>query len=92
MSAIALDFPNAISRIPDAMRVIPMRTKYTASTVGKWLQGLCRPNADAVVVLAAEFDEFADAFLEATRRNGAMSQVQQRKINEARKVLEELGR
>jgi len=92
MHAIALDWPNIVSRIPNATRVIPMRTKYTASTVGKWLQGIAKPSGDSVAILMLEFDEFADALLEATKRSdGALSQVQKRKLIEARKVLEEFG-
>jgi hypothetical protein len=68
MQAIALDWPNLISRIPDAARSIPARTPVTASTVVKWLQGCTKPSGDNVAILFAEFDEFADAFKERMNR------------------------
>lgn len=83
MNAFALDWPNIVSRIPDATRVIPARTKYTASTVGKWLQGLAKPSGDSVATLLMEFDEFHDAILEATQRKGdGLTAVQKRKLLE----------
>lgn len=83
MHAFALDWPNLVSRIPDATRVIPARTKYTASTVGKWLQGLAKPSGDSVATLLMEFDEFHDAIIEATnRKREGLTAVQTRKLLE----------
>lgn len=91
MSEIVLDWSNLVSRIPNATWAIPMRTGVAASTVGKWLQGLCKPSGDSVALLCATFDEFHDGYLEAIKRkDGALSSVQRRKLIEARKVLEEL--
>lgn len=92
MSNLALDWSSLVSRIPNASWAISSRTKYTPSTVAKWLQGICKPSGDAVAVLCEQFDEFYDGYLAAIRRNdGALSSVQRRKLIEARKVLEELG-
>lgn len=91
MTSLALDWPNLISRIPDATRVIPARTRYTASTVGKWLQGQTKPNGDSVFALMSHFDEFADAILEAAGRaeNDKLSQVEKRRVRELLSVLAE---
>lgn len=89
MGALALDWPNLISRIPDATRRIPARTPVTASTVGKWLQGCTKPNSDNVVHLMAEFSEFADAVLEAAnRKQNGLSHVQKAKLLEVLKEME----
>ena len=88
MATLALDWPNLVSRIPDATRVIPARTRYTASTVGKWLQGQSKPNGDSVVTLMAEFAEFADAVIEKTNRKGSgLSQVQTQKLLEVLETM-----
>lgn len=83
MFSLAIDWPLVISRVPNASREIPARLGATARAVDHWLQGRSKPSADHVVGLMAEFDEVADAILEASRRNGGLTQVQKRKLLEA---------
>jgi len=84
MTALALDWPMVIGRVPNAMREIPARVSATPRAVENWLQGRAKPNGDNVIQLFAQFDEVADAILEASGRNdeGKLSQEQRRKLLE----------
>lgn len=81
MNAIALDWPNIISRVPNAAKEIPARTPNTPRTVENWLQGRSIPNGNNVVFLMSEFAEVADAILEAAnRKQDGLSQTQREAI------------
>jgi hypothetical protein len=93
MTALALDWPLVIGRIPDAIRAIPARIDVTERCAGNWLQGRAKPSADNTVALMANFPEVADAILEAAglNDNASLTAVQRRKLAEARKLLEAFG-
>lgn len=83
MTALALDWPNIISRVPNAVREIPARTPNTPRTVDNWLNGRAVPNGNNVVTLMALFDEVHDAVLEAAnRKQSGLNAVQTRKLLE----------
>lgn len=82
MYSAALDWPNIISRVPNATKEIPARTQNTPRTVENWLQGRAKPNGDNVVFLMSQFAEIADAILEAAKINNGLTEVQKRKLRE----------
>lgn len=69
MTAVALDWPLVIGRVPDAVKQIASRNIATPRAAENWLQGRAKPSGDNVVQLFAHFPEVADAILEATKRN-----------------------
>lgn len=84
MTALAVDWPLVIGRVPNATREIPARLNTTVRAVENWLQGRAKPNGDNVVHLMAHFDEVADALLEASnRKHGGLTFEQKRKLLEA---------
>ena len=81
MTALALDWPLVIGRVPDAVKAIPACLNTTPRAVENWLQGRAKPSADNVVGLIANFDVVADAILQATNRNeGGITWEQRRKL------------
>jgi len=82
MTALALDWPLVIGRVPNATREIPARLNTTVRAVENWLQGRVKPSGDNVVALMREFDEVADAILEHAQRNQGLTEVQKRKLRE----------
>lgn len=64
----ALALSQAILRVPNAQRAIPRVLGVTAQTVSNWIDGKSAPSADNLISLMAEFDEVADAVLEASNR------------------------
>lgn len=83
VTTLALDWPNIISRVPNALREIPARTPNTTRTVFNWITGRAKPSGDNVVMLIAEFDEVHDAVLDAAnRKQGGLTAVQTRKLLE----------
>lgn len=82
MNAIALDWPNVIGRIPNAVKEISSRTTNTPRTIENWLQGRAIPNGNNVITLMSEFAEVADAILEVAKINQGLTEVQKRKLLE----------
>ena len=82
MNAIALDWPNIINRVPNAVKEISARTPNTPRTIENWLQGRAIPNGNNVVFLMSEFAEVADAILEAAKIDNGLTEVQKRKLRE----------
>jgi len=58
-----------ICRIPNARLEIPARIRVSPRTVENWLSGSTEPRAGHLIALMREFDEVADAVLEASNRN-----------------------
>lgn len=93
MTALALDWPLVIGRVPDAIRAIPAALGVTERCTGNWLEGRAEPRANNVVALMANFPEVADAILEAAglNDNGGLSAVQRKQLQDAKKLLAMLG-
>lgn len=64
----ALAISEAILRVPNAQRDIPRALGVTYQTVSNWIDGKSAPSAEHLISLMAEFDEVADAVLEASNR------------------------
>lgn len=89
MTALAIDWPLVIGRIPDAIRAIPAALNVTERCAGNWLQGRTKPSGDNVVCLLAHFDVVHDAILEAARgKPEGLTAVQARKLRDALDALE----
>ena len=81
MTALAIDWPLVIGRVPNASREIPARLNTTTRAVENWLQGRAKPSGDNVVGLFAHFPEVTDAILKATGKDeGGLTWEQKRKL------------
>lgn len=79
MSAIAA----TLCRIPNARIVIPAAIGVSARTVENWLSESTEPKASNLIALMREFDEVADAVIQASgRANGGLTHEQKRKLLE----------